>query len=52
MVDKIELVGVADHVKYYLLRSLLVLFYIVSHVYDYVCYPFFMLLHAPWLVRR
>jgi len=50
--DKIELVGVKDHVKYYLIRTLLVIFYVVSHIYDYLCYPVFMLFQSPWLVRR
>jgi len=50
--DKVELVGAKDHIKYYLIRTLLVIFYIVSHVYDYLCYPIFMLFHSPWLVRR
>jgi len=50
--SKIELVGAKDHIKYYLIRTLLVIFYIISHIYDYLCYPIFMLFHSPWLVRR
>jgi len=48
----VELKGFPDYVKYYLLRTLLVIFYIISHLYDYLCYPIFLVIYNPWVVRR
>lgn len=47
----IDVVVMAD-VKYYLLKLLVVLIYFVSHVYDYLTYPIFMIIYHPWRVRR
>ena len=50
--EKVKLNGLKDYVKYYLIRTFLVLFYIVSHLYDYLCYPIFLIIYNPWVVRR
>ena len=44
--------GVADYVKYYLLRTFVIFVFIVSHIYDYTTYPIYWIIYHPWLVRR
>jgi hypothetical protein len=34
------------------LKIFVVLIYVVSHVYDYVSYPIYMIYYHPWRVRR
>ena len=46
----------SDGVKHFMincgLKLFVVLIYIVSHVYDYVSYPFYYIYYHPWRVRR
>ncbi len=44
--------GVVGAVKYGLLKTLLAFFYVVSHVYDYLSYPVYLVAYHPWRVRR
>ena len=44
-----ELVGT---IKYILLKLVVILIYLVSHVYDYLSYPFYLLYYHPWRVGR
>ncbi len=44
--------GLKDAVVYVLLKALLALFYVVSHVYDYLSYPVYLVAYHPWRVRR
>ena len=34
-----------DQVIYYLLKALLAVFYLISHCFDYVLYPIYILIH-------
>ena len=44
--------GVADYIKYYLLRTFVIFVFIASHIYDYTTYPVYWMIYHPWLVRR
>jgi len=44
--------GVGDYVKYGVLKLFVFLTYIISHIYDYVTYPFYFIYYHPWLVRQ
>ncbi len=35
-----------------LLKTLVVIIYLVSHLYDYISYPVYFIYSHPWLVRR
>ena len=47
-----NLKGVGDYVKYGVLKLFVFLTYIISHIYDYVTYPFYFIYYHPWLVRQ
>lgn len=49
---KESLNGIGDYVKYGLLKIIVFLTYIISHIYDYVTYPFYFIYYHPWLIRR
>ena len=38
--------------KYFLLKVAVIIIYIVSHLYDYLSYPFYLVYYHPWRVRR
>ena len=44
--------GVGDFVKYGVLKLFVFLTYIISHIYDYVTYPFYFIYYHPWLTRQ
>lgn len=44
--------GVADYVKFVVLKLFVFTTYIVSHIYDYVTYPIYFIYYSPWLVRQ
>ncbi len=44
--------GLIDLGKHVLLKFVVVLIYVVSHCYDYLCYPIYVVAHHPWIVRR
>ncbi len=41
-----------DAAVYVVLKALLALFYVISHVYDYLSYPIYLVAYHPWRVRR
>jgi long-chain acyl-CoA synthetase len=47
-----NLKGVGDYVKYGVLKLFVFLTYIISHIYDYITYPFYFIYYHPWLVRQ
>lgn len=47
-----SLQGASDYIKYCVLKLFVFLTYIISHIYDYVTYPFYFVYYHPWLVRQ
>jgi len=47
-----NMTNVKDAVVYGLIKSLLVLFYVVSHIYDYLTWPVYSVWYHSWRVRR
>ena len=41
-----------ERAKHALLKVVVVLIYVVSHLYDYVSYPLYWVYYHPWRVRR
>ena len=41
-----------DLIKYCILKVVLLVIYLVSHVYDYLFYPIYWAAHHPWVVRK
>ncbi|XP_040582204.1 long-chain-fatty-acid--CoA ligase 4 [Lepeophtheirus salmonis] len=41
-----------QQIKFALLKTFVVLIYIISHIYDYLSYPIYALYYHPWRVRR
>jgi long-chain acyl-CoA synthetase len=41
-----------DMFKHALMKLAVVLIYVVSHCYDYICYPIYFIAHHPWIVRK
>ena len=50
MIEHVQSAG--DFVKYVILKIIVFLTYIISHIYDYVTYPFYFIYYHPWLVRQ
>ncbi len=48
----LKMTDVKNAVTYGLLKTLLTIFYVVSHVYDYLLYPIYMIVYHPWRVGR
>jgi len=50
MIEHVHSAG--DFVKYVILKIILFLTYTISHIYDYLTYPFYFIYYHPWLVRQ
>lgn len=44
--------SVKESAKYCLLKLAVILIYIISHLYDYISYPIYLIVYHPWRVRR